>query len=479
MRAILAFLVALLVAAALVFLVAGRGSGPAIQILAPEKVIGQNGTFEVAITAPKGNLTRLDVAIEQNDQRYPVFSLGTAGASGLKQEAEDRVRVTGPVGRTNVKELRGGPARIVVSAERPLLFGLRRATSEATRDIVVSLQPPRVAVVSMHHFVNHGGSELVIYRVTPPEVESGVRVGDLAYPGYPASGAGIAGADPSLKIAFFALRWDQDLNTPIAVYAKDTAGNEARANFAFQVFPKPYRKSRIEVPDAFLQRVVPPILEQTPDLQVDDPSDIVKSFLKVNGELRRRNAEALVALAGKTAPEMLWRGPFTQLTNSQVESSFADQRTYIHNGTEIDKQTHLGYDLAVTANVAIEASNRGRVVLAEYFGIYGNTVVLDHGMGLMSLYAHLSSIDVKPGDMVETGQVVGRSGMTGLAGGDHLHFTMLLQGQAVTPVDWWSKQWIEDRVTRKLREAGAPAATSPPAPGGAAPAPAAPGAPQL
>jgi murein DD-endopeptidase MepM/ murein hydrolase activator NlpD len=482
MRAVLAFLLALLVAAGIVFFAFGRGAGPAIQILAPEKVIGQAGTYDVAVTAPRGNLTRLEVAIEQNDQRYPLFSLDTAGPTGLKQEAEDRVRVSGPVGRANVKALRGGPARIVVTAERPLLFGMRRAASEATRDIVVSLQPPRVAVVSMHHFVNHGGSELVVYRVTPPEVESGVRVGDLTYPGYPASGAGVAGADPSLKVAFFALRWDQDLKTPIAVYARDTAGNEARASFAYEVFPKPYRKSRIEVPDAFMQRVVPPILEQTPDLQVEDPADLVKSFLTVNGELRRRNAEALVALAARTAPEMLWRGPFKQLTNSQVESSFADQRTYVHNGTEIDRQTHLGYDLAVTANVPIEAANRGRVVMAEYFGIYGNTVVIDHGMGLMSLYAHLSSIDAKPGDTVEAGQVVGRSGMTGLAGGDHLHFTMLLQGQAVTPVDWWSTQWIEDRVMRKLREAGsaaAPAAAAPAVPGSAAATTAPAGTPRL
>jgi murein DD-endopeptidase MepM/ murein hydrolase activator NlpD len=454
MRYLLSALIALLVAAGLVFLVAGRGAGPAVQILAPEKVIGQNGTFDVAVTSPKGNLTRLDVAVEQNGQRYPVFSLG--GAAGeMKQEAEDRVRVTGPVGRANVKELRGGPARIVVTAERPLLFGFRRAATEAARDIVVSLQPPRVAVVSMHHFVNHGGSEAVLYRVTPPEAESGVRVGDLTYPGYPASGAGVTGADPSLKIAFFALRWDQDLKTPIAVYARDDAGNEARASFAYQVTPKPFRQSRIEVTDAFLQRVVPAILDQTPDLKVEDPTDLVQAFLKVNGELRRRNAEALVALSAKSAPEMLWRGPFKQLANSQVESSFADQRTYVHNGAEIDRQVHLGYDLAVTANVPIAAANRGQVVLAEYFGIYGNTVVIDHGMGLQSLYSHLSSIDVRPGDAVEAGQTVGRSGMTGLAGGDHLHFTMLLHGQPVTPVDWWSTQWVEDRVTRKLREAGA------------------------
>jgi murein DD-endopeptidase MepM/ murein hydrolase activator NlpD len=75
-------------------------------------------------------------------------------------------------------------------------------------------------------------------------------------------------------------------------------------------------------------------------------------------------------------------------------------------------------------------------------------------MGIASLYGHLSSIEVKAGDPVKRGQQIGRSGMTGLAGGDHLHFTMLIQGRAVNPVEWWDSHWIADRIDRKIREAG-------------------------
>ena len=74
-------------------------------------------------------------------------------------------------------------------------------------------------------------------------------------------------------------------------------------------------------------------------------------------------------------------------------------------------------------------------------------------MGVASLYGHLSSVEVKAGDTVDAGQVLGRSGMTGLAGGDHLHFTMLVGGRPVNPVEWWDPHWIEDRVERKLRAA--------------------------
>jgi murein DD-endopeptidase MepM/ murein hydrolase activator NlpD len=101
----------------------------------------------------------------------------------------------------------------------------------------------------------------------------------------------------------------------------------------------------------------------------------------------------------------------------------------------------------------VPAANGGRVLLAEYFGIFGNCVVLDHGYGLMSLYGHLSSIDVREGQAVERGQAVGRTGQTGLAGGDHLHFGILLQGNPVTPVEWWDDHWLEDRLSRKLGDA--------------------------
>jgi murein DD-endopeptidase MepM/ murein hydrolase activator NlpD len=145
---------------------------------------------------------------------------------------------------------------------------------------------------------------------------------------------------------------------------------------------------------------------------------------------------------------------FQQLGNSQVEARFADTRTYFYKGKPVDKQVHLGFDLAVTANVPLAAAQRGVVVHASDLGIYGNCVVIDHGMGVQSLYGHLSSIGVKVGDTVEKGQQIGRSGMTGLAGGDHLHFTMLVGGQQVSPVDWWSAQWMQDRVRRKILAAG-------------------------
>ena len=184
------------------------------------------------------------------------------------------------------------------------------------------------------------------------------------------------------------------------------------------------------------------------------PDQLLSSFLRINGELRMRNGQTIADFAPKSAPEMLWKDAFQPLGNAAIESRFADNRTYFYKGKEIDRQVHLGFDLAVTEHIPVIAANNGTVLFADYLGIYGNCVIIDHGLGVQSLYAHLSSIDVKPGDRVEKGRQLGRSGTTGLAGGDHLHFTMLVGGHPVNAVEWWDPKWMQDRVLRKIAEAG-------------------------
>jgi murein DD-endopeptidase MepM/ murein hydrolase activator NlpD len=403
------------------------------------------------VEAPEGKFSSVDVTLEQAGKSYPVFTLDQP-AGDIRQESAERLYIMRPVGKRAVPDLQPGPARIVVRASRPVLFGLRDISSTTTHDVTVRLEPPQVTVLSTFHYVNHGGSEFVVYRATPEDVESGVRVGDIEYPGFPASGIGIT-SDPALRVAFFALLFEQDLNTPFQVYARDPAGNEALAQLDHQVFPKPYSKSRIEIDDRFIGRVVPAIASNSPQEKIPT-DDLLSGFLKINGDLRRKNNQFLTDLAKKSAREMHFKGAFQQLGNSQVEARFADTRAYVYKGREIDRQVHLGFDLAVTANVPVVAAEGGTIVHASDLGIYGNCVVIDHGLGVQSLYGHLSSIGVRVGDKIDKGAEIGRSGMTGLAGGDHLHFTMLVGGQQVTPVDWWSKQWFEDRVHRKILAAG-------------------------
>ncbi len=456
MRTLLKFLLILIVIAAIViggaWLWAGRAAGPALTLRQPERFVGQSSPLELVADAPGGELSTLDITLEQNGKTFPVFSLNQPAQATTRKETADRLYVMRRIGKQTTPELQGGAARIVVHAARPVLYGLRQAQSMTVRDVQVRLEPPRVAVLSKFHYINHGGAEFVVFSATPADVDAGVRVGTVSYPAFPGSSVGIA--DPSTRVAFFALLPDQDLKAPIQVFARDAAGNQAVSGLEHIPFPKPFGKSRIDI-DNWVGRVVPPIVENTPEMSLStEPDKVVESFVKINSELRRRNADTITALAGKSAPRMLWTDAFQPLANAAVEAKFADYRTYYSQGKQVDQQVHLGFDLAVTSQVPILAAQQGVVVHAAYLGIYGNCVIVDHGLGVQTLYGHLSSIGAKVGDTVAKGQEIGRSGTTGLAAGDHLHFTVLVAGHPVNPVEWWDSKWMQDRVLRKIAEAG-------------------------
>ena len=459
MKFLTALVLLLLIAAGGVWIYAGRQPGPVIDIARPAKWVGATTPVQVGVAAQK--LKSVSIVFEQNGKQTTLYTIApatgaTTGQGEVKQDAPGRETITTTISRQTVPDLKTGAGKIVVTASAPVVRGIRTAETVASKDVQVRLEKPTVAVLSTKHYVNLGGSEVVVYRSTPADVESGVQVGDITYLGYPASGVHVDGVpaitDPTIKVAFFALLYDQDVNTPMFAYAKDEAGNSARADFDHLTFPKPFKKSRIDLPDSFLNRVVPAILATTDDVHPE--GDVLQQFLVLNGDLRRKNAEKIASFSKQSSGDMLWNGvAFHPFTNNAVEAAFADQRTYIYHGKEVDKQVHLGFDLARVVHSPIVAANRGKVLYAAPLGIYGNCVIIDHGMGVQSLYGHLSSFAVKAGDTVEKEQQIGISGETGLAGGDHLHFTMLVGGHMVNPVEWWDQHWIQDRIVRKLREA--------------------------
>ena len=260
LRGLLVLILLVVVAFGVAYYFAGRADGPAIAINQPS-VIGQAGTLDVTIDTPDAVLSELRIEISQQGKTFRVLQPG-APSEGVVKETANRLHITRPIGKKWLPELQSGPATVKVTASRPVLRGLRHAVSEATREVQVRLEPPRLAVVSTHHFVNVGGSEMIVYRVTPPDVESGVRVGDVNYPGFPGAEAGLS--DPALKVAFLVLPYNQQPNTPMELYARDVAGNGATAQFDHRTFPKAFRSSRIPLDDAFLSRIVPSIAVKSP-----------------------------------------------------------------------------------------------------------------------------------------------------------------------------------------------------------------------
>ena len=399
----------------------------------PDVTWSNDSPPSVSVRDAGTGLKHVSIRLKQNDQDIVLAD------EDLNKDAEKTYDV-----RSLTKEkykLQEGPASLNVTVSDNSLRNLLRGNrAEITKDFVVDTRPPVLEVLEGQHYVNQGGSECVVYRVSEDTTRSGVQVGSHFFPGFPVSGS----SDKKLRFALFALRYDWPADAPMKVVASDAAGNQTSADFWHKVFPKKFRSREIPLEDSFIQKVVPEILSHAPD--VKDQGSPVKTFVEINSNLRRRNHEAIAKLAAASTGQFLWNGAFLQLSNSKVESFFADRRTYMHEGKAVDQQDHVGFDLSVVEHNPIEAANDGTVVLAEYFGIYGNTVLLDHGAGLISLYGHMSEMQVKPGQMVKKRQVLGKSGTTGLAAGDHLHFGLFLHGVPVNPTEWWDEKWIKDHV---------------------------------
>jgi murein DD-endopeptidase MepM/ murein hydrolase activator NlpD len=337
------------------------------------KDIGANTPVAVRFSNPHG-LRRFTASIEQNGaSTLLIENKNTADRLKfwLAQVPEQDIRFN--AGSKEAPNLKEGKARLVVEAQSN---DFRGVSDTISTDVDVVLRPPAVSADGFQHYINQGGSEMVLLTLSGSGSEAGVRVAKDTYRSFPIAGS-------SQRLVLFAYPWDTPIDTAPVVFAKNSAGTEATARFWFKIFPKKFRMRDLPIDDKFLDKVVNQI----------DPGgsgDLLTRFLKINGEMRRANNKTLADLRFKTAEKFLWTEPFQQLANSKVESEFADVRSYIYKGKKVDQQTHLGFDLAVSAHTPVVASNDGKVVWAALLGIYGNCIVVDHGYGLQSIYGHLS-----------------------------------------------------------------------------------------
>lgn len=313
--------------------------------------------------------------------------------------------------------------------------------------VAVDTRRPRIDVASGLTYVRRGGSGAVAYRLSEKTERDGVEVGEVFFPGY-AAPSGQAGQ----RVAIFAVPTDAPRDPPVRVVAEDAAGNRASASWALVVQERALPEADVRLPQSFLEGKARDLAEA----QRIDTSDLVQAFDAVNTKLRAANEARIREVVADTRGERLWTGAFAQLANSQVTSRFAEKRTYYVDGEPVSNATHFGYDLASTSSAPITAASAGRVLYADDLGIYGNCVLIDHGLGVSTLYGHLSRLDVAAGDTVEEGQTLGLSGATGLAGGDHLHFAVLVGTHYVDPLEWWDAEWMRTHVDRALAPPPAP-----------------------
>jgi hypothetical protein len=403
-------------------------SKPILEVSSTSATLGKATPITGHVRASRG-VESVSATIEQNGHRYPAWQLA-------QPSKEKDTSFSFTAGTQAAPQLQDGPAKLIIDAKANGPLG---QSAQWQKEFTVISRPPSVSSDSDTHYLYLGMADLATLNVTGSYTEAGVKVGDQKFRAWP-----MPGGKPGM-FSLYAFAWNMPPNTMPMVYASNAAGDDVTTPLKVE-FPKKeqprYTVHELQIDDRFMQKVVG-------ELDPNGTGDLAARFVKVNSEMRKANNKTLSDLKTNTADHFLWSQPFLRQA-AKTEATFADHRRYIYHGQKIDEQTHLGYDLASTQHAGVVASNDGRVVYAAPLGIYGNCVVVDHGYGLQTIYGHMSQIDVKVGDDVKRGQVMGLSGMTGMAGGDHIHFSMQLDGVQIDPKEWWDPHWIKDHVVKRV-----------------------------
>ncbi|MBI2154612.1 MAG: peptidoglycan DD-metalloendopeptidase family protein [Candidatus Rokubacteria bacterium] len=417
-----------------------RQSVPGVRaaFVPPPAFIGLKTPLTLTLTAARGGVASFELRLVQGTQKVTAIQQTVPPPRGNEQRlalaVEGRALGLREGGATLEVYARDGFWRPIRVDDRPIL----------TQPVTLDLTPPTLDLLSATQYLAQGGGGLVVYR-TKGATRSGVNVGGIFFPGF-----AVGPADAGTHVAMVAVPYDFPVASPIVLSAQDEAGNGVSRSVSSEIKPRKFPTGTVEVKEEFLQRKLPELLPERGSVPADR---LLDAFLTINRDKRRQAEETKRAVSAKTQPKPLWQGAFIQPRNTKVFSNFAETRSYRFGGQDVDSQVHFGYDLAAVKESPVPAANRGTVVFAGPLTIYGNTLILDHGLGLQTLYAHLSLIDVREGQTVDKGTVLGRTGSSGLALGDHLHYEVLIHGISVTPLEWWDARWIRDHILKPLREA--------------------------
>ncbi|MEA3374176.1 MAG: M23 family metallopeptidase [Campylobacterota bacterium] len=314
--------------------------------------------------------------------------------------------------------------------------------------LIVDKRRPVANVITNSYGIRKGGSALVVFEASDDNIKSFHIETD--------SGKHFVGQPFYKENVYVALiAWpvmEESFRARLVV--EDEAGNVARAPIPFYIKSAQYRTRTLKLSDKYLEGKIAQLAEDYAETQ--DVEGRIPQFKVINEDVREAN-EKLIHEITATVPDTMISSfsvtPMYPLKNAQILGGFGDHRYYHYHGEQVSEAYHLGLDMASVKQAKITPQNGGEVVYAGYNGIYGNMPVIHHGMGLYTLYAHCSSMNVQVGDVVKPKQVIANTGTTGSVLGDHLHFGVLVQGVDVRPQEWMDKQWIRLNITEVLNNA--------------------------
>ncbi|WP_121627559.1 M23 family metallopeptidase [Poseidonibacter antarcticus] len=323
--------------------------------------------------------------------------------------------------------------------------------NKTIKDIKIKIDKKRPVanVISNSYLIKQGGSAAVVVEVKDENLEdfyisfNNEERFEL-FPFY----------KDNFYIALIA--WPIDIKEfkRVNLVAIDKARNKTVTKVPLYIRSLNIKIDNMKISDKFINQVSKNVLTKS---GYDIPDDQASIFIKENKHLRQRNVETIKRESlnnmNRDKVTKFNLKTFKRLPSSMKFAGYGERRNYTYEGKQIDEAWHLGVDWASVKNAKIYTSNDGKVIFKDYLGIYGNALIIDHGLGLGTLYAHTSKSIVEVGDIVNAGDYIANTGSTGAVFGDHLHFGVLIQGIEVNPIEWLSKQWINDNITKTINDA--------------------------
>ena len=405
----------------------------------------EKSTLEVTVSDDIMGIDELVIRATQSGKEYDIFK-----KSYPEKVLRDQIKVTLDGEKIGLAEGRG-TATIQIST---FDSSFNSNAAKVSFAVDVDYDRPEVEVLTTQHNGAVGGVQLLLYslRDSDSKTVSGVEFGSRFYHGAPASFIDSAFASrPEVYFVFFGFPLEERDGERPRLIATDSVGNEGSASLSYRMRKRKWRAAKIALEEPFIEDKVTPLLR---DMKVEGISSLSlqERFRMVNDGYRKESNNRVRELLKRNFTEKQWEGAFDRMSGGATQSSFGDRRTYFFHDEQIGGSLHEGIDLAANARSAVKAASDGKVLFAEDLGVYGKTVIIDHGAGVATLYGHLSDVSVRADENVARGDKLGNSGSSGLAGGDHLHFEVRVDGEPVHPIEWWDSRWIKDHVTSKIAD---------------------------
>lgn len=397
-----------------------------------EHAISPQLKMTVTVTDANSPIKSLMITVKRGDRLIPVVDKVFEGK-------EKEVTHEFSLESTGLKE--GDIELKIIAVDKS--FGGIGAGNKAVvvKNIKIDSVPLKVNVTTRPPNVRKGGTGVLAFTTNKDVIKAGVTIDNYFFPAFRQKN--------NSYICFFAFPYNMSINDykPL-LFVQDSTGAISNTPVRLNPLDQKFKQDSLNISQSFLRSKAEEFEAIVPGAMAE-----VERFKKINGPVRAACVAELLRIGKESTSSMKWSGVFLRLPKAASRAGFADKRTYMWGGEKIDEQTHLGFDLASTVNAPVPASNTGRVIYTAYLGIYGNLIVLDHGTGVQSLYSHLSKSLVTLGQEVKKGEIIAYTGKTGMAGGDHLHFGMMISGLEVTPLEWIDSKWIRDNITSRLNDA--------------------------